>query len=60
MEANSAKLLFSPTVPVVALPDISNVNLLAPFIVMVAPFDRVSRTALAANFEDAITRPSTS
>ena len=59
-DANAESVLDEPVTPEVALPPRSYVKLLAPLIVTTAPFDKVNCTASAANFEDAIERPSTS
>jgi hypothetical protein len=58
--ANAESVLEDPVTPAVALPPKSYVKLLAPLIVTTAPLDKVNCTASAANFEDAIERPSTS
>jgi hypothetical protein len=58
--ANAVSVLDEPVTPEVALPPRSYEKLLAPLIVTTAPFDKVNCTASAANFEDAIERPSTS
>jgi hypothetical protein len=60
VEAKAESVLEEPVTPAVALPPRSYVKLLAPLIVTTAPLDKVNCTASAANFEDAIERPSTS
>jgi hypothetical protein len=59
-DAKAESVLDEPAKPEVALPPKSYEKLLAPLIVTTAPFDKVNCTASAANFEDAIERPSTS
>jgi hypothetical protein len=59
-DAKAVSVLEDPVTPDVALPPRSYVKLLAPLIVTTAPLDKVNCTASAANFEDAIDRPSTS